>query len=192
MIRFALSLSLLALITACGSLRPINDDAKRTTLVLPIQESIEPLYPAPVFAVSLPSYLNETTVWYSDLNGTLYPINNFIWASSLSRAIGRELSIGLAQETPFPANSRIEVRFGRFILLDDGSGLSISEVLMISPMSSTVLPIVKISPKDIWDPTDPSSYLEGYRKLLADTVTEIKSRISEPDLSANAAIISTE
>jgi hypothetical protein len=142
---------------------------------------MEPIYPAPVFSVSLPSFLNEGTVWYSNGEGKLTQLSDFVWAEPLSKAIQRELALALAKEKPYPPNSRMEVFFARFILLDNGSAIAIADVQLNSADSHTVLPIVQVSIEEAWEPSNPSTYLNGYRELLKTTVTEILKNLPEPN-----------
>ena len=166
MIRF-LFISLLAgLLGGCASFQPVADTASTSTLILEHDNLPSPSYAAPVFSVSLPSYLNQSTVWYSDSDGQLQALADYVWAEPLSKAILRELSLALAHDTPYPANSRVEIRFARFILLSDGSGLAIAEAQTLTPEKNKNLPMIRIEQEDLWSPDDPETYLAGYRKLL--------------------------
>ncbi|MGE9290924.1 MAG: hypothetical protein ACQKBT_08040 [Puniceicoccales bacterium] len=180
MIRLPLLLSLLFFLCSCGAIQSVSDNAQRTTLALPHDPSATKSYAAPIFNVNLPSFLNEATVWYTDENGTLTALDNYIWAESLTRAIQRELALALATDEPYPSNSRFQIYFARFILMNDGSGVSVSEFSFGTPSSSEVLPIISVTVKDAWDPSKPSTYLEGYRALLAATIKEMKTIIPSP------------
>ncbi len=178
MIRLIASLSLATVLCSCGSLQPVTDNSRPATLILADTDSAAPVYPAPVFSVNLPSYLNQSTVWYADGEGNLTALADFIWAESISKAIQRELSLALAREKPFAPDSRIEVNFARFILLDDGSGLAIAEMQLSTPGSEKTFPIVKTSVQSLWNPENPSTYLKGYRNLLKSTIASLSQALN--------------
>ncbi|MBC2604302.1 ABC-type transport auxiliary lipoprotein family protein [Puniceicoccus vermicola] len=180
MIRSSLSLLAVLFLCSCANLQPVNDQAKPATLILPHEVSPDTEYAAPVFSISLPSYMNESTVWYADENGSLTSLPNFIWAESLSRALQREMALALSQKEPYPPNQRVEITFARFILLSDGSGLSICELIFSSTDTSEIFPISKVLVKNIWDPEAPASYLKGYQTLLQSTVSEILKVFPRP------------
>ncbi|MEM9017357.1 MAG: hypothetical protein AAGC68_10105 [Verrucomicrobiota bacterium] len=172
-------LSLIVLIlSGCLSLQPVSDTAERFTLVLDEDIGSKNTYAAPVFEVSLPSFLNEGTIWYSDPNGRLYSFPNYIWAESFSRAIRRELAIALASEAPFRPSTRINVYMGRFILLSDGSGIAVAEVSVSGTFGLNMLPAVKVKPEGIWDPEKPETFLKGYKTLLRALAEELSDEVS--------------
>lgn len=192
MIRTFLLLPVVAMLTSCGSLQPVKDSAERSTLILPTADSAKTLYPAPVFTVMVPTYLNESTVWYSDDSGVLTSLNDYVWAEPLSKSLRQEFSLALAREEPFPPSSRIEIYFPRFNLLADGSAIAVAEVRFSSPTSEKVLPLITISVKDVWNPTNPGSYLAGYQALLASTIKEINSALSESETKTDSTQPSPE
>jgi len=179
MTRLFLSLLLASLIGGCASFQPVTDNAERVSLALPSDSADSVRYAAPIFSVSLPSYLNQSTVWYSDSSGRLTSLPNFVWAEPLSKAIRRELALALARSKPFPEDSRIAIAFAPFILLSDGSGLSIAEAQASSPGSGKTLPILRSSLPNLWNPDDPSTFLEGYRKLLQSTVKQLSESLTD-------------
>ncbi|MEM0965190.1 MAG: ABC-type transport auxiliary lipoprotein family protein [Verrucomicrobiota bacterium] len=163
--------------TGCVSLQPVSDTAERFTLILEEHIDSGSSFAAPVFEVSLPSYLNEGTIWYSDPNGRLYSFPNFVWAESLNRAVRRELAIALSSDEAFHPSTRINVYLGRFNLLSDGSGIAVAEVSVSGTYGANMLPAVAVKPKEIWNPDEPKTFLKGYQKLLSDLAEELSKEM---------------
>jgi len=177
MIRSLLLSCLFVFVSACGSLQPVKDDATRATLELKPALGTKELYPAPVFSVLLPSYLNESTVWYLDSSGTLVALTDYIWVDSLSKAIQRELTVALAKPTAFSGDTRIDIGLPRFILREDGSAIALAEVKTSTANDDGFLPIMSVEVADAWNLDQPETYLQGYQKLLQATVDVISKEL---------------
>ena len=160
----------------CVSLGPVDDTARRATLVLK-ERTDSANYPAPVFNVALPSYLNESTVWYATAHGRLEEVAGWIWAESLSSALRRELSLALVRSDPYPEDARINLTFSRFILLGDGSAVAVAEGSYTSANKTRTLPVIRIRLTPAWDPASPSSFLDGYRALLEATAARLSTAL---------------
>jgi len=169
-------LFLLLALGGCVSLGPVRDTAEQATLVL--KAAPDPsAYPAPVFNVALPSYLNQSTVWSATADGRLREVAGWIWAESLSSALRRELALALGRADPYPDDARINLAFSRFILLEDGSAVAVAEGSHTSGNKTHTLPVIRVRLGSAWDPSTPASFLDGYRALLESTAARLSTAL---------------
>ncbi|MFP4352255.1 MAG: ABC-type transport auxiliary lipoprotein family protein [Puniceicoccaceae bacterium] len=162
----------------CVSLGPVPDKTETAILVL-AEKKDPPAYPAPVFNVALPSYLNQSTVWYATEEGRLRTVPGWIWAESLSPALRRELALALGRSDPYPGDARIDLTLSRFILLDDGSAVAVAEGSYSSGDETRALPVIRIRLASAWDPSAPASFLGGYRALLEATAARLSASLDD-------------
>jgi uncharacterized lipoprotein YmbA len=173
---------LLAAVLACAGcvhLQPVQDSAVRTSLSAKGAGAGEDaLYPAPVFEVTLPAYLEESTVWIGRGDGRLRSLDDFLWADSLAPALRREFALALARPKPFPADFEIRIEFARFLVFDDGSAEALAETILSTDGATRALPLHRIRLADAWDPERPATFLEGYRALLESTAAKINDSLA--------------
>lgn len=177
----ALLLLILPFLAGCGSFRPSAD--RNTAVVLTLAARPDPeerISPAPLTLVTLPAYLQNSTIYVIEANGSLRPISGYYWAEPLSNAVTTELSLALSG-FPLPDTiTSIRTRFYRFALMTDGSANAIVEMTGSGRAGEpTYAGAFPVTVKEAWDPDRPESFLEGYRALLqavADTAKETLPR----------------
>jgi len=165
-------------LSGCLPFRPAQENEQVVQLGLGSTVSVERVdYPAPITTMTAPAYLDRSTVWYSDSDGRLMPVKDYLWAEPLPDAIRRNLVLILAREKSYPAGMRIDLNLDRFLLSSDGSSGAVIEGVISVDGTPSTLPIVRVSVPDVWDPSEEETFLVGYRKLLEQTGNALKTAV---------------